>query len=58
MARKGLFSEALADLTESVRRIQDGVTEFGAGAFHALLGYAQWMTGDWPKAPRGAIRAS
>lgn len=50
MARKGLFSEALADLTESVRRIQDGVTEFGAGAFHALLGYAQWMTGDWPKA--------
>ena len=46
----GLFAEATADLTEATRRIQDGVTDFGAGSFHAWLAFGLWMRGDWSRA--------
>jgi DNA-binding CsgD family transcriptional regulator len=48
-SRLGLFEQATADLTEGTRRIQNGVTDFGRGAFHAFLAYAQWMRGDWSR---------
>ena len=48
--RLGFFDEAIADLTEGTRRIQNGVTDFGRGAFHAFLASAQWMRGDWDSA--------
>jgi len=46
-ARAGLLPEALADLSEAARRIEDGVTTFGAGSFHGGLAYLQWLGGDW-----------
>jgi DNA-binding CsgD family transcriptional regulator len=49
-SRLGQFPAAIDDLTESARRIQEGVTDFGGGSFHGVLGFAQWMTGDWDRA--------
>jgi DNA-binding CsgD family transcriptional regulator len=49
-ARLGLYPAAMADLSEGTRRIQNGVTDFGRGAFHAFLALAQWMSGDWSRA--------
>ncbi len=43
----GLTREGSEDLTEATRRIVDGVTDLGAGSFHAQLGLAQWLVGDW-----------
>ncbi len=46
----GLTREATDDLREATRRIVDGVTDLGAGSFHALLGLAQWLEGEWGRA--------
>lgn len=46
-ATMGLTGEAAEDLTEATRRIVDGVTDLGAGSFHAQLGFVQWLVGDW-----------
>lgn len=48
----GRFDEAVDVLEEVTRRAQDGLTGFGEGVFHAYLGYAAWMRGDWPSARR------
>lgn len=49
-SRLGQYPEAIDDLTEATRRIQEGVTDFGGGSFHAVLGFAHWMAGDWNRA--------
>lgn len=49
-ARLGLTREAIRDLSEVAGRIQEGVTDLGNGSFHAFLGYAQWLNGDWGQA--------
>jgi DNA-binding CsgD family transcriptional regulator len=46
----GLIREAALDLAEATRRINDGVTELGAGSYHAYLGLAYWLGGDWGRA--------
>jgi DNA-binding CsgD family transcriptional regulator len=46
-ARLGLLDAAVEDLREGTRRIQNGVTDFGRGAFHAALSFAEWLRGDW-----------
>ncbi len=43
----GLLDEAEEDLVEATHRITRGVTDLGAGSFHAQLGLVQWLTGDW-----------
>ncbi len=48
--RLGYFDEAIDDLTEGTRRIQNGVTDFGRGAFHASFAFAHWMRGHWGRA--------
>jgi DNA-binding CsgD family transcriptional regulator len=49
-AAAGLFTSAVADLSEVTDRMQRGQIEFSAGAFHAVLGRAQWFAGDWARA--------
>jgi DNA-binding CsgD family transcriptional regulator len=49
-ARLGHFDEGIEDLTEGTRRIQNGVTDFGRGAFHASFAFAHWMRGHWARA--------
>ncbi len=46
-AGAGRFKPAIADLGELIARMQKGQTSFGGGAFHALLGLAQWFDGQW-----------
>jgi DNA-binding CsgD family transcriptional regulator len=46
-ARTGFTGEAVADLTEFARRVEAGVSRFGAGTMHAFLGFAYWLRGDW-----------
>lgn len=48
-ATMGLTRAASDDLTEATRRIEDS-TDFGAGSFHAQLGFVQWLSGDWGRA--------
>ena len=40
----------MRDLTEVTRRTAGGPAGVGEGFFHALLGYALWMRGDWARA--------
>jgi DNA-binding CsgD family transcriptional regulator len=49
-ARLGHFDEGIEDLAEGTRRIQNGVTDFGRGAFHASFAFAHWMRGHWGRA--------
>ncbi len=49
-ASMGLDREAVSDLREVTHRIEDGETDLGAGSFHAFLGLAQWLDGDWSRA--------
>jgi DNA-binding CsgD family transcriptional regulator len=46
----GIPSEAIGDLSIVTDRIGDGMVDFADGAFHALLGFAQWLAGDWRRA--------
>ena len=46
-ARMGFLDQAIADLSEAVRRMQIGLIDIGDGAFHATLGQAYWLRGDW-----------
>lgn len=48
---------AVRNLRPFVARIDDGLVSMGDGEFHALLGYAYWLRGDWPEA-RALIRTS
>ncbi len=57
-ATMGLTREAEADLEEATRRIVDGVTDLGAGSFHAHLGFVQWLNGDWARARVSSGRPS
>ncbi len=49
-ARLGRYAQAIDDLTEATRRIQEGVTDFGGGSIHSSLAQAYWMRGDWNRA--------
>jgi DNA-binding CsgD family transcriptional regulator len=53
----GLPDVAVRNLKPFVARIDDGLLTMGEGEFHALLGYAYWLRGDWPEA-RELIRTS
>jgi DNA-binding CsgD family transcriptional regulator len=53
----GLPDVAVRNLKPFVARIDDGLLTMGEGEFHALLGYAYWLRGDWPQA-RELIRTS
>jgi DNA-binding CsgD family transcriptional regulator len=53
----GLPDAAVRNLKPFVARIDDGLLNMGEGEFHALLGYAHWLRGDWPEA-RELIRTS
>jgi DNA-binding CsgD family transcriptional regulator len=46
----GRFAAAIPDLLEVLDRMQRGLHEFSAGAFHSQLARAQWFSGDWPQA--------
>jgi DNA-binding CsgD family transcriptional regulator len=48
----GQFEEAVDILDQVIGRVRDGLAGFGEGVFHAYLGYASWMLGDWPRAQR------
>lgn len=48
---------AVRNLKPFTTQIDDGVVTMGDGEFHALLGYAYWLRGDWPQA-RTLIRTS
>lgn len=48
--RKGLFPRAIDDLTETQRRIQDGLIDIVGDSFHAVLGQAYWLQGEWSRA--------
>jgi DNA-binding CsgD family transcriptional regulator len=51
---------AIRHLTPVTARIDDGLVVIGDGEFHALLGFAHWLRGDWPRAReliRGALAA-
>jgi DNA-binding CsgD family transcriptional regulator len=56
-AIEGLPDVAVRHLKPFTDRIESGLVVMGDGDFHALLGYAQWLRGDWADA-RAAIRAS
>ncbi|WP_216897104.1 LuxR C-terminal-related transcriptional regulator [Nocardia alni] len=53
----GLPDVAVRNLAPFTARIDDGLVTVGDGEFHALLGYAYWLRGDWPEA-RERIRTS
>ncbi|MEU8972151.1 LuxR C-terminal-related transcriptional regulator [Streptomyces monashensis] len=53
----GLPDLAVRNLKPFTAQIDDGLVTVGDGEFHALLGYAHWLRGDWPEA-REVIRAS
>ena len=46
----GMTAEAIGDLSVVTGRIGDGDIDFGDGVFHSLLGFAQWMAGEWRRA--------
>lgn len=45
--RRGFFDRAVADLTETQRRIRAGLIDIVGDSFHAVLGQAYWMLGEW-----------
>lgn len=49
-ALTGTSREAIDDLTVVTARIGDGTLGFGEGVLHSLLGFAQWIAGDWRRA--------
>ncbi len=51
-ALSGRFGDGITLLSEATQRARDGLAGYGDGVFHAYLGYAQWMSGDWPAAAR------
>ncbi|HEX3784050.1 MAG TPA: LuxR C-terminal-related transcriptional regulator [Pseudonocardiaceae bacterium] len=53
----GLPDLAVRKLKPFTAQIDDGLVAMGDGEFHALLGYAYWLRGDWPRA-RETIRTS
>lgn len=53
----GLPDVAVRNLEPFTARIDDGLVTLGDGEFHALLGFAYWLRGDWP-AGRERIRTS
>ena len=55
MARIGVRAdgdrrEAIDDLSLVAARISDGTIGFGNGVMHSLLGFAQWIAGEWRRA--------
>jgi DNA-binding CsgD family transcriptional regulator len=46
----GTTGKAIGDLSVVTGRIDDGTLDLGDGALHALLGFAQWMAGEWRRA--------
>jgi DNA-binding CsgD family transcriptional regulator len=63
-ALTGTSREAIDDLTVVTARISDGTMGFGEGTLHSLLGFAQWIAGDWRRAsisiglPLGSTRGA
>lgn len=53
----GLPDVAVRHLKPFTAQIDDGLVTMGDGEFHALLGYAYWLRGDWSEA-RERIRTS
>jgi DNA-binding CsgD family transcriptional regulator len=49
-ALTGSPAKAVGDLSVVTDRIADGVLDLGDGAFHALLGLAHWLGGQWQRA--------
>ncbi len=49
-ALTGMSREAIDDLSLVASRIGDGTIGFGDGILHSLLGFAQWIGGDWRRA--------
>lgn len=49
-ALTGMSREAIDDLSLVAARIGDGTIGFGDGVIHSLLGFAQWITGEWRRA--------
>jgi DNA-binding CsgD family transcriptional regulator len=49
-ALTGSTTKAVDDLTVVTDQINDGTMDLGDGAFHALLGFAQWTGGHWRRA--------
>lgn len=49
-ALTGVTAKAIGDLSLITARIDDGTFDLGDGVFHALLGFAQWMSGEWRRA--------
>jgi len=49
-ALTGSTSQAIGDLSVVTSRIDDGTMGLGDGVFHALLGFAHWMSGEWRRA--------
>jgi DNA-binding CsgD family transcriptional regulator len=56
-AVSGMPDLAVRNLRPFVAQIDDGLVTMGDGEFHALLGYAYWLRGDWSEA-REMIRTS
>jgi hypothetical protein len=46
----GLPEVAIRNITPFITQINNGLVTMGDGEFHALLGYAYWLRGDWPEA--------
>jgi len=49
-ALTGMSREAIGDLSLVAARIGDGTIGFGDGVMHSLLGFAQWIAGEWRRA--------
>jgi DNA-binding CsgD family transcriptional regulator len=49
-ALTGMSRQAIDDLSLVVARISDGTIGFGDGVMHSLLGFAQWIAGEWRRA--------
>jgi DNA-binding CsgD family transcriptional regulator len=49
-ALTGMSREAIDDLSLVAARIGDGTIGFGEGVVHSLLGFAQWIAGEWRRA--------
>jgi len=49
-ALTGMSHEAIDDLSLVAARIGDGTIGFGDGVVHSLLGFAQWIAGEWRRA--------
>ena len=49
-ALTGMSREAIDDLSLVAARISDGTIDFGDGVMHSLLGFAQWIAGEWRRA--------